>query len=628
MKKKGIQSYLFSIAGVAAMLGILIAVNMIASRAKVRVDLTSDKAYTLSSGTKAILSKLDTPVQVRLYCTRGENRMPVVLKNYAQTVEDLLGEFRQASKGQIEIQKLDPVPDSDAEDSAKLDGIEGQMMPDGDSLYLGLSVTMLDQKETIPFLSPSGERQLEYEIARAITRVMSPTKPVLGVMSPMPLSGQMSPMMMRQNQGNIPPWFIYSELKRSYDVKTVETSAESIPDDVKVLVIIHPKNISDATQYAIDQFVLRGGKLIAFLDPAAALDRQAAMMGGGTSNSNLDKLLKAWGFAFDTNKVVADMNYVSQIRSGRSASVLSLTENAMNKEDVLTSSLGSLFFVFSGAFTGSPVEGLKQTVLVKSSKDSQLIDPMTAQMGEQAMKEFAPSGVEYTLAMRLTGKFKTAFPNGKPVAAPKPEEGKPEEKKPDAAAPGLKESTAEGVVLLVGDSDFLQDDVSLEEQGRVGNQRIVMPANGNLAFAQSAIDQIAGDSNLISVRSRTSRERPFTVVNKMRADAEASFRGKIAELEASLADAQRKLTELQMAKAGDKGQKFILSPEQQAEILNFRKKEAEVKKQLKEERKKLNSAIVTLDTKVKWMNIALMPGLVIATGVGLAVARRRRQAAV
>ena len=631
--KKGIQNSLFSIVGVAVMAVILVAVNFLGSRAKTRIDLTEDRAYTLSDGTRAILARLDTPVQVRFYATRGENKMPVYLKNHAQVVQDLLDEFRQASKGKITVQKLDPEPDSDAEDSAKLDGIEPRMFQFGsEPIYLGLSVTMLDAKETEPFLDPREERQLEYKIARAISRVMTTEKPVLGVLSPLQISGGVNPMSMRGGR-TTPPWVFYSELKRSYNVKTVEMSADKIPDDVKVLLIVHPKGITEQAQWAIDQFVLRGGKLMAMLDPMAVLDPQAGgpFGGGGGSSSSLDKLLTAWGLKFDTTKIVADMNYITQTGQGPNPAVLSLTEEAVNKSDVLTSGMNSMLLALAGSFSGTPVEGLKQTVLLKSSKDSQFVDPMMAQMGgEQLKKNFAASGSEQTLALRLDGKFKTAFPNGKPkpVEPPKPDEKKDEKKPEPPAEQGLKESTADSVVILVGDSDFIQDPIAAQEFGSFGGQRVVVPQGNNLAFAQGAIDMLAGDSNLISVRSRAVRERPFTVVNKMQADAESRYQSKIKELEAGLASAQQKINELQRAKAGEKTQRFILSPEQQAEIANFRKKEADVKKELKQVRKSLNADIDSLENRVKWMNIAAMPAVVVVCGIFFALRRRSKTAAV
>jgi len=626
--KKGLETYLFSTLGVVAMLVILVAFNIIAARGKQRLDLTSEHAYTLSQGTRNILAKLDTPVQIRFYCSRGESRMPVVLKNYAERVEDLLNEYRHRSKGFVEIQKLDPAPDSDAEDSAKLDGIEGQMLPDGERIYLGLSVTMLDEKEVLPFLSPEKERLLEYDLSRAISRVMEPEKPVVGVMSPLPVAGQqMNPMMMQMGRRGEPPWAFYSELKRDFTVKQVEMTADSIPDDVKVLVLIHPKGISETALFAIDQFVLRGGKLVAFLDSLAVLDRQSNPMMGSSSSSNLDKLLKAWGVNFDSTKVLVDKNYAV---NGNPPPVLTFTQQAMNKDDILTADIDNLLLAFAGTFSGTPVEGLKESVLIKSSKNSELVDPMSAQTdAEQISKDFAASGTEYALALRLTGKFKTAFSDGKPKADEKKSDNKkPEEKKDTPAETSLKESAQENTVILIGDSDFLQDRAAVQVvTNPLTGQRIVMQRNANLAFAQGAIEQMTGDSNLISVRSRASRERPFTVVKEMQARAEANSKSKIKDLEASLADAQNKLNELQRAKGEQAGQRFILSPEQQQEIANFKHKEADVKQQLKQERKKLRTDIDSLETRVKWLNIAGMPLLVAFTGIVLALNRKRKQAA-
>lgn len=634
MKKSGLETWLYSSLGVAAMLGIIIVINAFGTRYKQRVDLTAERAYTLSAGTKAILGKLDTPVQIRFYCTRGDARMPVMLKTYAQRVEDLLGEYRQASKGFIEVQKLDPAPDSDAEDSAKLDGVEGQARLDGDPIYLGVSVSMLDQKEVIPFLSPERERLLEYDLSRAISRVMSTEKPVIGVMSPLPVTGQqMNPMMARMGQRGQAPWVIYSELKRDFNVKEVSMTVDAIPDDVRVLVVIHPKGITEGTQYAIDQFVMRGGKLVAFLDPFGALDSSAANGPMGMnmgSTSNFDKLLKAWGLSFESTKTVADLDFVGRTQQGRQPAVLALNEKAVNREDIISADANNIFLVFAGAFSGTPVEGLKQTVLLHTSKNSQLVDSMSAQFGgEQIVKDFKASETEMPLALRLTGKFKTAFPEGKPKPAPAPGEEKKDEKKDEKPAESLKESATETAVVLIGDSDFIQDRVAVQEMMNPfgGGQRMVMPVNGNLAFAQGAIEQLSGDNNLIGVRSRASRERQFTVVKEMQAKAESAYKTKIKEIETSLTETQTKLNELQKSKGDAGGQKFILSPEQQKEIANFKEKERTSKLQLKQLRKDLRADIDSLENRVKWLNIALMPVLVAAAGVGLALVRHGRRAA-
>jgi ABC-type uncharacterized transport system involved in gliding motility auxiliary subunit len=453
---------------------------------------------------------------------------------------------------------------------------------------------------------------------------MTPDKPVIGVLSSLPVMGT-GAMMPMQQRGE-PPWVLIEELKRDFDVREIEPNATTIPSEIKVLLVIHPKGITETTQFALDQFVLRGGKLIAFLDPMAVLDPQTASAGFGSppSKSSLDRLLKAWGVAFEDSKVLADLDFVARTGQGRAPAVLALNEKAVNKDDIATADAGNLFVVFGGVFGGTPAQGLKETVLLHSSKDSELVDPMMAQMsGEQIATSFKPSAIEYPLAIRLSGRFKTAFPAGKP----KPTEADLNEKKEEASAPEtiLKESMQATTVVLVGDSDMIQDRVAVRQVGNPFGQRLSMPANGNLAFAENLIDQLTGDSNLIAVRSRASRERPFTVVKKMQADAEASYRSKIKELEDGLADAQRKIGQLQSGK--QEGQRFILSPQQQEELANFRKKEAEAKTQLKDVRKKLRADIDSLENRIKWLDIAGMPALVALTGLVFAIVKRRHSAA-
>src|SRR5438105_3986769 len=301
MKKKTVETILYSAVGILAMGLILIAFNLITSEAKTRLDLTKKKAFTLSQGTRAILGKLETPVKVRFYFTRSQNSSPetVFLKTYAKRVEDLLSEYKQAAHGKLVIEKYDPQPDSDAEDSARLDGIEGGALPTGEKFYLGLAVSsFLDEKQVLPFLAPNRERLLEYDLSRAISRVMKPERPVVGIMSALPVFGAPSnPMMARmgqQGQGQ-EPWVLVNELKNDFSVRNVPLETEKIEDDIKVLLVIHPRGISEKAQYALDQFVMRGGKLIAFLDPLPLIDtREQNQMLGNIPNagSTLDKLLK------------------------------------------------------------------------------------------------------------------------------------------------------------------------------------------------------------------------------------------------------------------------------------------------------------------------------------------------
>jgi ABC-type uncharacterized transport system involved in gliding motility auxiliary subunit len=643
MKKKSFETILYSTLGVGAMALILLAFNFIAGSLKERIDLTKEKAYTLSPGTKAILRKLDSPVRIRFYCTQSETATPetVFLKGYAKRVEDLLSEYKQIAGGKLIVEKYDPQPDSDAEDSARLDGIEGQPLSNGDKFYLGMSVSMLDEKQAIPFLAPNRERLLEYDLSRAISRVVTPDKPVVGIMSPMPVFGMpANPMMMQMGQQGQEPWVLVNELKNDFNVKRIAMDVDKIDDDVKVLLVIHPRDISDKAEYAIDQFIMRGGKLLAFLDPLPLIDskQQNPMLGNmPNSGSNLDKLLKAWGLSLDTSKVVADLNFKMRLqgRNGQpqdAPAFLSVTPEGINKDDIVTSQIDNIWVPFGGAITGTPVAGLKETVLLKSTKESQLVDGFMANLsGENVMKEFKPSGTEYALAVRLTGKFKTAFPNGKPEDKKDDEkkddknksaEKKPEEKKSDDS---LKETQQDNTVILVADADMLYDHFALRQiQSPFGNLSMAM--NGNLNFVQNAIEQLTGDNNLIGVRSRATQNRPFTLVKKMQSEAEDNYRSKIKELEDSLADTQRQLNELQQKK--EKGQqRFILSPEQQSALENFRRKEAEVKIKLKDERKQLRRDIDSLENRLKWFNIAAMPLIVSASGLGLAFYKRKRTAA-
>ena len=274
MKNKKIETILYSTAGVIALFLIVLALNVITSAGKKRIDLTAEKAYTLSPGTKAILNKLDSRVTIRFYCSQGDE-MPVFFKTYARRIEDLLAEYKQAGKGKLVIEKYNPTPDSDAEDSARLNGVDGQMIQTGEKIYLGLVISLLDEKAAIPFISPDRERLLEYDISRAIARVVTPKKPVVGVMSAFPVFGQPSnPMMQRMGQQGQPPWTFLTELKNDFTVKPVELTSEKIDDDISVLLVVHPRDITETAQFAIDQFVLRGGKLIAFIDPMAYFDQQ------------------------------------------------------------------------------------------------------------------------------------------------------------------------------------------------------------------------------------------------------------------------------------------------------------------------------------------------------------------
>jgi len=627
---KSMERWLYSIGGVVAVFVALVALNYLLGLAPARIDLTAGRLYTLSDGTRKVLGKLEAPVKVRYYFNQGDANVPVALRVFAGRVEDLLNEMRAAAHGKLVIEKLNPQPDSDAEDSANLDGIDAQDLPTGDKFYLGLAVSFADQKLALPVLSPNRERLLEYDIARAIARVTTPTKPVVGVMSPLPVFGMPgNPMMMQMGGGGSEPQVFISELKRDFDLKRVSMDVDRIEDDIKTLVVIHPRGITEQAQFALDQFVLRGGKLVVFLDPYAYFDQMPGMMGGqGGTSSNLDRLLKAWGYRFDPGKVVLDMKYMAGAGPRAVPTVIQLDAGAMSKDDVATSQLGTALLAFSGAFQGKPAEGLTASVLMHTSPIVKLVDSASAMArGEEAVRGFQPDNQEYPIALRLTGKFRTAFPDGRPApadAAGKDKDAKPKPPAPDFG-PALKESQAAGTVVLVGDSDLLNDGAAVQIQDIFG-QKVAIPINGNLAFIQGLVEQMAGDSDLIDARSRATAARPFTVVKQMEAEAAQTYLGKIKQLEDSLQETRKKLESLQKTKA-PAGGGVILTPEQQAEVENFRKRAADTRHELKEVRRELRSETEALEFWTKVVNIGAMPLLVAIAGIAIAILRRSRRAA-
>ncbi len=629
MKSKHFETLLYSTGGVIALLAVLIAANFIISAINLRADLTDGHVYTLSPGSRAVLAKLEAPVKLRLYYSQGSEAVPVGLKTFAKRVEDLLNEYKAAGRGKVVVEKFNPEPDSDAEDSAQLDGIEGQLTNAGEKFYLGLSIAFLDQKAAIPVLAPDRERLLEYDITRGIAQVGETKKPVVGVMSALPVMGRSLDPIRKQQPSEA--WVLIQELKKIFEVKEIRLNAPKIDDDIKVLLVIHPRDLPEETEYAIDQYVLRGGKLIAFVDPYAYFDQQPDLQnpfgGNQAGQSTFYNLFKAWGIDVDMGKVIADLSFASGEGPRLLPTLLALTTQALNLDDVVTSQVGTLLIPFGGAFKGKPAEGLTQTVLAHTSKNSMPVDLIIATLsGEPSTRGYQPSGEEMPLAIRLTGKFHTAFPEGKPRPFMPPradrKKGPDEEKKAEEKAePQLKQSKDENSVVLVADVDLLSDGAAVEIQ-EVFGQRVAVPRNGNLALALGLVEQLSGDSALISLRSRASFSRPLTVLRQMEARAQQQYLGKIKELEDSLNQTQENLQKLQKSKAGVTSS--ILTAEQQAELDNFRTKAAEARLALKQLRKNLRVETDTLEFWTKVVNIGLVPLLVALAGLALALARRRK----
>jgi ABC-type uncharacterized transport system involved in gliding motility auxiliary subunit len=613
------ETLVFSAIGLAALFLILVAAYYLLSLRAPRLDLTEGKLYTLSDGTRKMLRGLEAPIRLRLYISQGES-VPVQLRSFTRRVEDLAGEFKAIAGSQLIVETYDPKPDSEDEERAQDDGIEAQQLFTGEQFYLGIVVSQLDRRQVLPVVSMQRERLLEYDLARAIARVGSAERPVLGLMSALPVLGEKFNPMTRQSSE---PWVLAGELKRDFDLRQVSLLAESIDPAIQTLLVIHPRDLPEATEYALDQFVLRGGKLIVFADPYAFFDQQPSPMpgiGGGGTSSSLPRLFKAWGVEMDPGKVIADVVYASGAGQRYTPTVLTLNRTALNRDEVATSQVETLLYAFGGAFEVKSVAGLKATELLKSSPNSMLVDNAVATLsGDAATKGFQPGNKAHPLALRLTGRFKTAFPEGKPKSEPKKDA-----KADDKAGTGLRESAGENSVILVADVDMLNDGAAVDTQ-EVFGRKVIVPSNGNLAFAQGLVEQSAAGEALTSLRSRADAFRPLTVVREMQARAQEQYFGRLKGLEDEVQKTVAKLQELQKARGSAAKSAQLLTPEQQLELQNLNKKKIQIQRELKELRKNLRQDAEALVFWTKVANIALMPLLVILAGLLVFFIKRKKQ---
>ncbi len=625
--KKKLAVTMTSLAGVIIFAVIVIIVNRLFNPVNVRMDFTDGKIYTLSEGTRQILQGLDKHVSVRFYYSRDVADMPVYLKTYASRVEDLLDEYKRLGGKNLDVKKLNPKPDSDEEDSANMDGVTGHAtdaMGMGDRIYLGIAVSCAGKNVALPFLSPDKEALLEYDLTRAISQVQISKKSRLGVMSAMQVMGGIdNPQAMMMGQGGMKPaWAIINELKQAFEVVEVAPTSESIGADIDLLLLIHPKELEEATMFAIDQYVLRGGRLLAFVDPLCMVDMQNQQQQQymPPMPSSLGPLFSAWGVNFESSQVVVDRKLATRIRTGQGADVLptviTLGKSEISRDDPATSALNNMLVFCAGAFTGDPAEGLVKTVLLNSSEDVQLMESfMTQRNGEDILRSFRSDERKKDLAIKLTGNFKSAFPQGKPGSS----DGESEDKEP--GADHLTVSSKPGAVVLVADADMLYDAFCVSTSNIFG-QKIVQPINDNLNFALNMVENLLGDSRLFAIRSRATTSRPFTKVRDLQADAEKRFQDKIARIESDLQKVQQDINDLQRKR--QKGERELLSREQRELLTQFRKKEAEAKQELKAVRKQLRQDIDSLENNIMVVNIALMPVLVVVGGIVLAVIKRRR----
>ena len=622
-----------SLGGLVILAVILVAVNVIVGTLNLRQDLTQEKLFTLSDGTRHVLQKLDRTVTLKFFFTSSAAEIPVPLKSFAREVQELLHEYELASAGRIAVEVYDPKPDSDAEDWAQRYGVTGEPLGlSGVSLYLGLAGVCGDQQAAIPMLDPRNEQTLEYSITRMIYRLGAPQKPVVGILSPLPVMGMPALPFMMPGQPRPEPrpaWAAFQALRDDYTVREVPLTAESIDPDIDALVIVHPKNLSDRALYAIDQFVLRGGRLIACVDPFCVVDNSQPESPEGAyampaRSSDMAKLFAAWDVGYAPAKLAADMDAATYLRgrdnqAEQSPVYLSLRAANLSRNDILTASLESMVLPLAGSFTCTSTDKLKATPLIVTSERAQSADAMMAQFDPGAFLRTFKSGLKpLTLAVRLQGKFKTAFPEGRPPAAPDAEgKTKPEE----PVANSLQESTGSATVILIGDVDFLNDQFTVEQQNFFGSV-MQQPINDNISFFLNAVEQMAGSTDLIGIRSRGTAVRPFDRVLALEHQAQERWMEQERAIEEKLQATQQRLAELQNTK--DEKQRFILSPEQQKEIERFRQESLNYRQELKQVRRNLREGIESLGVKVKVLNILLVPALVAFGGIGFGLYRRSR----
>jgi len=548
------KKLIYSSAGLALIAAIFLAFNLFITLAlpDTRLDLTQRKLYSISPGTQQILASIDEPINLYFFWSDKASRDIAPLRLYARRVQEMLKTYEKQARGKIRLHIIDPAPFSEDEDRAAKFGLQGLPLGAGEQIYFGLAGTSaLDDTEVIPFFAPDQEALLEYELSRLVQSLAQTQKPVVGLLSSLPVDGGFDPM----RQAPTPPWYVMENLRQQFSIETLATDVGEIPQNISVLLLIHPKNLSEATLYAIDQFVLRGGKLLAFVDPYSEMERGMPML-AEQQGSDLPALFQAWGFSMQPGKIVADANYAMTLsmsgnRTVRHAGWLNLPADRLNQEDVSLAGLSNISLASAGIL--APIEGATTQFipLLQSSNQAMPFDVARLallQDPEEILRELKPTGEQYSFAARITGPAQSAFPSGI--------EGQKD---------GLKQSNNINLIVIA-DSDILSDRLWVQVRELFG-QRLAQPWADNGSFTANALDNLSGSDALISVRSRGRSARPFTRVEALQREAEAAFREKEQALSQRLSQTEQRLAELQQQQ--DPSKVFELSAEQKAALQQF-----------------------------------------------------------
>jgi ABC-type uncharacterized transport system involved in gliding motility auxiliary subunit len=626
------MKYGSKIAAIVLLFAGLVLVNYLASSFPARYDATSEKIYTLSPGTRALLSKVSEPTTLDLYYSSNASGQFVEYKNYADRVREMLRQYVRASHGTVRLNVIDPEPDTPEEEKATAAGIEPQTIPGGSQFYFGLVATQADQQKVIPALTPQREQFLEYDVSELIYGVGQTDKKKLGLITSLPLQG--SPGMPMMGQQGTEGQYVVNEWEETYQIVPVEATASDLPPNLDVLAIVHPENLTPKLQFAIDQFLLAGKPVFLAVDPSSLYFKrqagQSAMFGGPQPNvsSDLPILLGGWGVAYDPTMVVGDLENAEEVELHDQSHLrypvwINLTQDDFNAKALPTAQLETALFIEPGSVKLKPGTDLTFTPLIETSDKSGEIPAAALQFAQpdEVARQVKASG-KRTIAALVTGKFKTAFPDGAPKD-PEPADQKDAKGAPKPAATAapasLKESRTSSILIVVADTDWLFDDYCVQKFDFMG-QAAAKPFNDNLAFAANSLDFLAGSRDLISIRGKGNSVRPFTVVKKMEAAAAEKYKEKLTALEARINDVQAKLAELQ-GKTGEGG-KLLASPEATRAIDDFQKQAASMRAERRGIRLALREGIDSLENRLLVINLLGTPLLVVAFGLWFYSRRR------
>lgn len=618
MKRPGRRTLLFALPVLAIAFIALVALSNLLLRGA-RVDLTEHAQYTLSAGTLRIIGRVPEPITLELFYSEKAAQSQPQFRVFAQRVRELLEEVAARSKGSISLRVIEPEPFSDAEDRATAYGLQGVPLGEsGDKLYFGLVASNSTDGETaMPFIQPGKETFLEYDVAKMISSLSATSKPVLAMLSDLPIARGIDPLSGQPTPG----WVMDRQLSEFFDIRRLQANPTSIGDDVSLLMVVHPKALPVDTEYAIDQYVLRGGNLLVFVDPEAESDPAGSLFDPTQSaqsrTSDLANLFRAWGLVYDPGKIVLDAENAMRFQPDpgqapvRHVGIIGLKKESMNQDDVITADLESVNLSSAGSLSLAPGATAKLEALLQSSSVTMLSTPeaVRAAQGDPGSlaDNFKVDGSgPHVLAGRLRGGLKSAFP--------------------DRAGPGhLGASVKPANILVVADTDILSDKLWVQAQDFLG-QQILNPFANNADFVYNAVDNLVGNDDLIEVRTRPTSDRPFDRIDGVRRRAEVRYQAKEKKLQLDLDGLEQKLSKLQPITAT--GQAQSLSREQQAQLLEFQQQKLRTRKQLRDVQHQLNADIEAIGVRVKVVNILAVPGLVLLAVLLLALRRmlQRRDA--